>query len=183
MNTAEGEDRRNNGITDVGTAGTTQLPNDDVTADRGWKRWSTGDLLSPDRSHAETCFAFGGARIKSRRTCWNARHPGVSDPDLYYFVLERQIREFELEKLRQQRQFGEWKQQTEEERRSAKAHVPRAAVEEWQHLEEIRRRTDEERQSAEAGARQAADKEKRELLLAREQLEEDKDALMEEREE
>ena len=66
----------------------------------------------------------------------------------------------------------------EEERRSAEAHVRRAAEEKRQHLEELRRRMDEERQSAEASARQAADKENRVLLQAREQLEEDNCALM-----
>ena len=74
-------------------------------------------------------------------------------------------------------------QQMEEERRSAEAHVRRAAEEERQHLEELRRRMEKERQSAETSARQAADKEKRELLRARKQLEMDKDALMDEKEE
>ena len=53
---------------------------------------------------------------KSSRTSWNAGHPGVSVCDLDYFVLERQRREFEFEKLRQQQQFVEWKQQMEERR-------------------------------------------------------------------
>ena len=101
VNTTEGAVRRNNGITDDGTAQTTQLPSDDVAADRGWNQWSTDDLLSPDRSHAETGFAFGGARIEGNRTRWNAGHPGVSDRDLDYFVLERPRREFEFLKLRQ----------------------------------------------------------------------------------
>ena len=109
MNTTEGANRRNNGITDDRTAETTQLLSDNVAADRGWNQSSTGDLLSPDKNHGETGFAFGGARTKSSRTSWNAGHPGVSDRDLDYFVLERQRREFEFEKLRQQQQFEEWK--------------------------------------------------------------------------
>ena len=124
VNTTEGADRRNNSITDDGIAGTTELPSDDVAADRGWNQWSTGDFFSPDRSHTETSFAFGGARIKSSRTTLNAGHPGVSDRDL-----ERQRWEFEFEKLRQQWQLEEWKQQMEEERRSAESHVRRAAEE------------------------------------------------------
>ena len=126
---------------------------------------------------------FGGARIKSSSTSWNARHPGLSDRDLDYFVMERQRREFEFEKLRQQQKFEEWKQQMEEERRSAEAHVRRAAEEGRQHLEELRRRMDEERQSEEVSARQAADKETRKLLRAREELEQDKVALMDESQE
>ena len=124
----------------------------DVAAGRGWNQWSTCNLLSPDRSHTETGVAFGGARIKSSRTSWNAGEPSVLDRDLDYFVLERQRREFESEKLRQQ-QFEEWKQQKEEERRSAEAHVRRAAEEERQHLEELRHLMDQERQSAEESAR------------------------------
>ena len=116
--------------------------------------------MSPDRSHTETGVTFGGERIKSSRTSWNAGEPGVLDRDLDYFVLERQRREFESEKLRQQ-QFEEWKKQKEEVRRSAEAHVRRAAEEERQHLEEFRHRMNEERQSAKVSARQAADKEKR----------------------
>ena len=95
----------------------------DVAADREWNQWSTGDVLSPDVSHTETGVAFGRARIKSSRTSLNAGHPGVSDRDLDYCVLKRQRREFEFEKLRQQQQFDEWKQQMEAERRSAEAHV------------------------------------------------------------
>ena len=91
------------------------MPSDDVAADKERNQWSTGDLLSPDRSHAETGFAFGGATIKSSRTSWNVGHRGVSDRDLDYFVLERQRRESEFEKLRQQRPIEEWKQQMEEE--------------------------------------------------------------------
>ena len=106
---------RNNSITDDGTAEATELPMYDVAAGRGWNQWSTCNLLSPDRSHTETGVAFGGARIKSSRTSWNAGHAGVSDRDLDYFVLERQRREFEFEKLRQQQQFEEWKHQMEEE--------------------------------------------------------------------
>ena len=129
VNTTEGADGRSNRITDDGTAGTTELPSYDVAADRGWNQWLTGDLLSSDRSHKEKGFAFGGARIKSSRTSWNAGHPGVSDRDLGYFVLDRQRREFEFAKLRQQQHFEEWKQQMEEKRRSAEAHVRRAAEE------------------------------------------------------
>ena len=89
VNTTKEADRRNNSITDDGTAGATELPMYDVAADRGWNQWSTGGILSPDRIHTETGVAFGGARIKSSRTSWNAGHPGVSDRDLNYFVLER----------------------------------------------------------------------------------------------
>ena len=91
------------------------------------------------------------SKDKSSRISWNAGNPGVSDHDLDYFILERQRREFEFEKLRQQ-QFEEWKQQIEEERRSAEAHVRRAAEEERQYLEDLRRLMDEERQSAEVSA-------------------------------
>ena len=70
----------------------------------------------------ETGIVFGRARIKSSRMSWNPGNPGVSDHDLDYFILERQRRKFEVEKLRQQQQFEEWKQQMEEERRSAEAH-------------------------------------------------------------
>ena len=68
VNTTDGADRRNNSITDDRTAGETEMPSDDVAADRGWNQCSTGDLLSPGRSHTETGFAFGGERIKSSRT-------------------------------------------------------------------------------------------------------------------
>ena len=122
MDTTEGADRRNI-IANDGTAGTTELPSDEVATDRGWSQWSTGDLLSPDKNHTETGFAFGGERLKCSRASWNAGHPGVSDRDLDYFVSEQQRREFEFENLRQQRQFEEWKQQTKEEQRSAEAHV------------------------------------------------------------
>ena len=47
VSTTEGADKRKNGRTDDGTAGTTQLLSDDVAADRGWYQWSTGDILSP----------------------------------------------------------------------------------------------------------------------------------------
>ena len=99
VNITEEADRRNNSITDDGTAGATELPMYDVAAGRGWNQWSTDDLLSPDRSHTETGVAIGEARIKSSRTSWNAGHLGVSDRDLDYFVLERQRREFEFKKL------------------------------------------------------------------------------------
>ena len=145
MNTTKGAGRQNNGITDDGTVEATQLMSDDVAADRGRNQWSTGDLLSPDRNHAETGFAFGGARIESSRTSWNAGHPVVADRYLHYFVLERQRRDFEFEKQRQRQQFEERKQRMEEERRSAESHVRRAAEDKRQHLEELRRRMDEER--------------------------------------
>ena len=138
VNTTEGANRRNNGITHDGTAGTTELPSDDVAADGEWNQWSTGHLLSPDRSHAETGFAFGEATLTNSKTSWNAEHPGVSDRDLDYFVLKRQRREFEFEKLRQQQQFKECKQQMEEERRSAKTHVRRDAEVE-RHCMEVQR--------------------------------------------
>ena len=114
-----------------------ELLNDDVAADKGWNQWSTGNLLSPDRNHTETGFAFGGANITSSRPNSKARYPGVSDRDLDYFVVEQQRREFEFEKLRQQRQFEAWKQQMEE-RRSAEVHVRRAAEEE-RHCMEVQR--------------------------------------------
>ena len=121
----EGADRRNNSITVKQQLNSwkTELPSDDVAAYRGWNQWSTGDLLTSHVSHNETGFAIIGARINSSSSSWNARHPGVSDRDLDYFVLKGQRRKFEFEKLRQQRRFAEWKQEMEEERRSAEAHV------------------------------------------------------------
>ena len=209
MITTEGADRRNN-IADDGTTGTTERQSDDFAAARDGTSGRQAICCNQTGTNTETGFAFGGARLKSSRTSWNAGYPEVSDRDLDCFVLQRQRREFEFEKLKQQRQFEEWKQKMEEERRSAEAHIRRAAEEKRhcvevqreiesdrrrmeiqaqqtadvrQHLEEIRRRLDEERKSAEANARQAADKEKRELLRAKEQLEKDKGALMDESEE
>ena len=77
VNSMEGADMRNNGRADDRTDGITKLPRDDVAADRGWNQWSTGDILPPDSSHAETGFAFGGARIKV------AEQAGMQDIPVY----------------------------------------------------------------------------------------------------
>ena len=171
VDTTEGADRRHI-ITDDGTAGTTELPRDDVTAAEERNQLSTGVMLPPDRNHTETGYAFGGTRLTSIRTSWNAGHPGVSDRHLEYFVcsgrgwssslrsqassvsLRSGSSKFEKNDIVRKRRFDEMQRRSGTAWRCSEKlnrvvgawrYIHNKTAGERQYLEELRRRMNEER--------------------------------------
>ena len=106
VHTTNGADRRHI-ITDDGIAGTTELPCDVVTAAEGWNQWVDRRYVAARQEpHGDgLCIRWSNVNTYQNkleyRASWGIRSP----PGI--FRLERQRREFEFEKLRQQREFEE----------------------------------------------------------------------------